>query len=94
METGREIDKGARSSMERYRELISGNNKYIELNPASISNDHTDLHSNYITNTLNTDHTLSTVQRTSRRERDTRSAIKGNMHTEKIASTNRIPPNH
>ena len=62
--------------------------KYIELNPTSISSNYTDLYSNYITSILDTDHTLLTTQQTSRRERDTSLAIERNTSTERSASTN------
>ena len=61
MKTGGEIDERARLSMERHGESVSRNNKYIELNPTLISNNYTNLYSNYITNIPNTDHTLLTI---------------------------------
>ena len=62
MGIGGEIDERARASTERHREPVSRNNEYIKLNPASTSNDHTNLYSDYVINTLNTNYTLSTVQ--------------------------------
>ena len=94
METGGEIDERARASTERHGELVGGNNEYIESNPALTSNNHTDLHSDHVANTPDTDHILSTVQRTSGRGKDTGLAIEGNAPTEGSASADRTPPNH
>ena len=73
---------------------MGGHDEHIESNPASTSSDHADLHSNYGTSTPDTDRTLSTVQRTSRRGKDTGLAIEGNAPTEGSASADRTPPNH
>ena len=61
MEVSEKANKRARSSIERYRESVGRNNKYIELNSASISNNHNDLYSDYITNILNTNYTFLTI---------------------------------
>ena len=63
-------------------------NKHIELNPATISSDHTNLYSNYITSIPDTNYTLSTIQWTSKRGKNTDLAIKGIAPTEGSASTN------
>ena len=93
MGIGREIDKGAKSSTERYRELVDKYNKHIESNSASISNNYANLHSDYIANIPNTDHILLTIQQTSRRGRNISLAIEGITSTEESASANWIPPN-
>ena len=93
MGAGGKADEGARSSMERHGESVGGNNEHIESNPALTSNDHTDLYSDHVANTPDTDHTLSTVQRTSGRGKDTGSAIEGNAPAEGSASADRTPPN-
>ena len=67
---------------------MSRYNKYIKANLTSISSDYTDLHSNYITSILDTDHTLLTTQQTSRRERNTSLAIERNTSTKRSAFTN------
>ena len=56
-----EVKEKAKSGTEKYRELIGEYNKYIESNSASISNNYTNLHSDYITNISNTDHILLTI---------------------------------
>src|SRR5204863_5491169 len=90
---GGEVVERARSSTERHGEPVGGHDEHIELNPASTSSDHADLHSNHGASTPNTDRTLSTVQRTSGRGKDTGSAIEGNAPAEGSASADRTPPN-
>ena len=80
--------------MERHRELVGKYNKYIESNPTTMSSNHTDLYSNYVTSTPNTDHILLTIQRTSRRGKDTSSAIKGIAPAKESTSANQILPNY
>ena len=74
--------------MKRYKELVGRHDKYIELNPTTMSSDYVDLYSNYITSTSDTNYILLTIQWISRREKDTRLAIKENISAERIVSTN------
>ena len=62
MGANEEADEEARLSIERYREPVGRYNEYIESNPASISNDYTDLYSDYVASIPNTNCILLTIQ--------------------------------